>query len=237
VSNSSTRTSCRVDIVYIPALEHYEIVESHFDTHSSGHSDDEDEEGRGGSSSDSSEERPVDESAVELDAEPSPPSPNEDDVFAVRHHLTHFIPLELVDTTLDVAMYWPRITTECTDHLSVPARYLSARNTALYCVVTPPRQGAQGELRACEPRIRLGGRKQTSAVRSCASSEKPGLSHSVGTYIGSWTRFEAAIVRDNGQSIQEYLLGLGMMNITEQQTLSRVRAAEVGGPAARRAGL
>ena len=66
-------------------------------------------------------------------------SPSVDDVFAVRHDLTRFVPLELADMILENAMYWPKVSASCTERKAVVAWYGSSKNnTAVYYVVTPP---------------------------------------------------------------------------------------------------
>jgi hypothetical protein len=54
------------------------------------------------------------------------------------------------------------------------------------------------------------------------------LSVCIGTYVGSWTWFEAAIIRDDDPSIGEYLLELDTMHVAEQKELPKVHSVEVG---------
>jgi hypothetical protein len=54
------------------------------------------------------------------------------------------------------------------------------------------------------------------------------LSVCIGTYVASWTWFEAAIIRDDDPSIGEYLLGLDTIHAAQQKELPKVLSAEVG---------
>ena len=54
------------------------------------------------------------------------------------------------------------------------------------------------------------------------------LSVCIGTYVGSWTWFEAAIIRDDDPSIEEYLSGLDTMRVVQQKELPKVLSVEVG---------
>ena len=92
------------------------------------------------------QERPEDERQPPTDnplasggTEASLRSPSVDDVFAVRHDLTRFVPLELADMILENAMYWPKVSASRTERKAVVAWYGAAKNnTAVYYVVTPP---------------------------------------------------------------------------------------------------
>ena len=48
------------------------------------------------------------------------------------------------------------------------------------------------------------------------------------TYVGSRTWFEAAIIRDDDPSIEEYLLGLDTTQVAQQKELPKVLSVEVG---------
>jgi hypothetical protein len=54
------------------------------------------------------------------------------------------------------------------------------------------------------------------------------LSICIGTYVASWTWFEAAIIRDDDPNIEEYLLGLHTMQVAQQKALPKVLSVEVG---------
>jgi hypothetical protein len=89
-------------------------------------------------------ERPEDELQPPTDnpsggTEASLRSPSVDDVFAVRHDLTRFVPLELADTILENAMYWPKVSASRAEPVVIVAGYGdSNNNAAVYYVVTPP---------------------------------------------------------------------------------------------------
>jgi hypothetical protein len=91
-------------------------------------------------------------------------SPSVDDVFAVRHDLTRFVPLELADTILENAMYWPKVSASRTEPVVVLAGYDgNSNNAAVYYVVTPP-----------IPYVQNGGRVRVRKVRFSLESHDQG---------------------------------------------------------------
>jgi hypothetical protein len=106
-------------------------------------------------------ERPEDELQPPTDnprggTEASLRSPSVDDVFAVRHVLTGFMPLELAETILDYAMYWPKVSASRTEPVVVEAEHDNSNNAAVYYVVTPPISYAQkGQIRVRKVRFSL----------------------------------------------------------------------------------
>ncbi|KAJ7444609.1 hypothetical protein B0H11DRAFT_439853 [Mycena galericulata] len=119
----------------------------------------------------------------------SPSSPQ--DVFKVRHFFLRFLPPELVNPILDDAEYWPWILAARDTSMTLPAASSPEHNVARCYLVTPP-----------FPSIRkLGGpgaRLRVRRVEFYILSGDQGWSSTPqyhGTYDGSYTWFEAAIVR------------------------------------------
>ncbi|KAJ7444608.1 hypothetical protein B0H11DRAFT_1747270 [Mycena galericulata] len=119
----------------------------------------------------------------------SPSSPQ--DVFKVRHLFLRFLPPELVNTILDDAEYWPRILAARDTSMTLTAASSPEHNAARSYLVTPP-----------FPSIReLGGpgaRLRVKRVEFYILSGDQGWSSTPqyhGTYDGSYTWFEAAIMR------------------------------------------
>ena len=93
------------------------------------------------------------------DTEASLRSPSVDDVFAVRHDLTRFVPLELADMILENAMYWPKVSASRAERKTVVAWYNSFNNNVtVYYVVTPSipyRDIQNGQIRVRKVRFLL----------------------------------------------------------------------------------
>ncbi|KAJ6564632.1 hypothetical protein B0H19DRAFT_1259052 [Mycena capillaripes] len=113
-----------------------------------------------------------------------------DDVFQVRRFLVEFLPPELVNTILDDAQYWPRI--RCTSNAAtVHASSNSYHNASLRCLITPafPSSETLGGPAACL-RVKL--------IKFGIFSHDQGWGghpQDHGTYQGSYTWFEATILR------------------------------------------
>ncbi|KAJ7489092.1 hypothetical protein FB451DRAFT_1024550 [Mycena latifolia] len=116
---------------------------------------------------------------------PSSPS----DVFEVRRFLVNFLPPELVNTIIEEAKYWPRIA--CAEELIEVHASAPDYNSAVRCLVTPP-------LPTCEE---LGGpdaRMRVKLVNFEILSHDQGWGgepEHQGTYSGSYTWFEAVILK------------------------------------------
>ncbi|KAF8176401.1 hypothetical protein K438DRAFT_1727335 [Mycena galopus ATCC 62051] len=123
------------------------------------------------------------------DSDYYPSSP--EDVFQVRRFLVDFLPPELVNTILDEAKYWPRIRSSRDRLLVVQASSKNQNNASLRCLVTP----------AFPPSEALGGpstRLRVKFIELGVLSHDQGWGgdpNDVGTYTGSFTWFEAAILR------------------------------------------
>ncbi|KAJ6482579.1 hypothetical protein C8R45DRAFT_1215344 [Mycena sanguinolenta] len=125
----------------------------------------------------------------ESDPDYHPSTP--DDVFQVRRCLLNYLPPELVNTILDEAEYWPRIRSTRNRLLVVHASSSSDSNASLRCLVTPPFPAAQA----------LGGPSAHLRVKlvkfDIVSNDQGwgGDPQDHGSYIGSYTWFEAVILR------------------------------------------
>ncbi|KAJ7687698.1 hypothetical protein B0H17DRAFT_939175 [Mycena rosella] len=118
---------------------------------------------------------------------PSSPS----DVFEVRRFLVKFLPPELVNTIIDDAGYWPRISCSSAERRAVIASYYPRYNAALRYLVTPAFPSSE-ELGGRGARLRV---KQVNfKIRSNDQGWTSDLMHQ-GTYSGSYTWFEATILR------------------------------------------
>ncbi|KJA19745.1 hypothetical protein HYPSUDRAFT_204331 [Hypholoma sublateritium FD-334 SS-4] len=108
-------------------------------------------------------------------------------VIAVRLHLLHFIPAELVQQILDDAEYWPRVccTFEPPEELRLRTTRSNAFNAAQCCVVTPPIPVLEGvPVRARRVRFRI-----RSHDQGWGGEAAPG------PYENSHTWFEALVIR------------------------------------------
>ncbi|KAJ7312989.1 hypothetical protein DFH08DRAFT_658545, partial [Mycena albidolilacea] len=113
------------------------------------------------------------------------------DVFQVRRFLLHFLPPELVNTILDDAEYWPRIRSTRDRILIADASPNNNHNASLRCLLAPafPTSAALGG-----PSARL----RVELVQFDLVSNDQGWGgnpQDEGTYNGSYTWFEAAILR------------------------------------------
>ncbi|KAF7328668.1 hypothetical protein MSAN_02468400 [Mycena sanguinolenta] len=128
---------------------------------------------------------------ISNDSDPDYHPSSPDDVFQVRRCLLNFLPPELVNTILDEAEYWPRIRSTRNQLLVVHASSSSDNNASLRCLVTPPFPASQA----------LGGpsaRLRVKRVKFDIVSNDQGWGgdpQDHGTYNGSYTWFEAAILR------------------------------------------
>ncbi|KAJ7182847.1 hypothetical protein C8R43DRAFT_968254 [Mycena crocata] len=115
-----------------------------------------------------------------------PSSPN--DVFRVRHFLSNILPPELVNVIIDDAEYWPKLLAEMEYPEVLSASSNRESNAALCCLVTPPFPSSED----------LAGPLRVKRVQFDIVSNDQGWGgqqEDHGTYHGSYTWFEAAILR------------------------------------------
>ncbi|KAJ7234765.1 hypothetical protein B0H12DRAFT_1258577 [Mycena haematopus] len=128
---------------------------------------------------------------ISNDSDPNyyPSSP--DDVFQVRRFLVEFLPIELVNIILDEAKYWPRIRSTRDRTEIIIAYYRNNNNASFCCLVTPPFPVPEA----------LGGPSARLHVKlvefDVLSNDQGWCDHpqDKGTYNGSYTWLEAAILR------------------------------------------
>ncbi|KAF5365277.1 hypothetical protein D9758_005350 [Tetrapyrgos nigripes] len=134
-------------------------------------------------------------------------TPSEDGVEAVREILLEFLPLELVDIILDTAEYWPCV------YASQESRII-ARNNEPWCyLITPPIPTSQSSNPDEKQRHR-----RVREIRFRLNSHDQGWGgepEHQGTYDGSWTWFEALILRPSSP-LHRQLVG---NDVTEPFTL------------------
>lgn len=129
-------------------------------------------------------------------------TPRDNDVYAIRNDLLHFLPLELVDIILDTAQYWPCFSVKSTRRLVVAASDYTSNNVAAYYLVTP----AIREKRSMHIKM------VKFTLKSCDQGWG-GDPNNFDTYNASYTWFEAGIVRDNREGVDAYLLELRKRSI------------------------
>ncbi|KAJ7256225.1 hypothetical protein B0H12DRAFT_1112850 [Mycena haematopus] len=133
----------------------------------------------------------LEDSDISNDSDPNYHPSSPDDVFQVRRFLVDFLPPELVNTILDEAKYWPRIRSTRDRILIVSASSSSDHDASLRCLVTPPFPVPEA----------LGGPSARLHVKlvefNILSNDQGwgGNPQDEGTYNGSYTWFEAAILR------------------------------------------
>jgi len=122
---------------------------------------------------------------------------SQDDVFVVRLLLIDFVPLEIADIIIEMAQYWPKMSSRIDRTLSVTASRSERNNASCCCLVTqriPKRKLHPGE----DPEISM--KVRPRIVRFLMKSHDQGWSDNRqdhGTYSGSWTWMEAAILRSS----------------------------------------
>ncbi|KAF8066568.1 hypothetical protein FPV67DRAFT_1582039 [Lyophyllum atratum] len=124
-------------------------------------------------------------------------NPTYDDVYAVREDLRQFLPLELADLILESAAYWPCVSVESNRALVVAAGYQTQNNAASYYVVTPAISEQATHI------------KLVKFILESCDQGWGGDSNNLDTYNGSFTWFEAGIVRDSQEGVVSHLLQLG----------------------------
>ncbi|KAG6910348.1 hypothetical protein DXG01_011417 [Tephrocybe rancida] len=110
--------------------------------------------------------------------------PTDQDVFSAQGILLHFVPLELADVILNMAQYWPCVSAMSDRLLLVPANHETQNNAAAYYLVTPPVPSYQ----------HLEIQMVKFSLSSCDQGWGGDANH-YGTYNGSFTWFEAGIIR------------------------------------------
>ncbi|KAJ7097523.1 hypothetical protein C8R44DRAFT_811546 [Mycena epipterygia] len=150
---------------------------------------------------------------------PSSPS----DVFKVRRILLKRLPPEVVNKIIDDAKYWPRIGTARHDLAAVAASSWPNNNASLCYLITP----------AFPPSENLGGsgaRLRVKLARFDILSNDQGWSNETehhGTYDGSFTWFEATILRPgtapDPQGWRRWALALGYRGFRPSRPLIAVK--------------
>ncbi|KAG6830610.1 hypothetical protein H0H87_007553 [Tephrocybe sp. NHM501043] len=150
-------------------------------------------------------------------------SPTDEDVFATRTLLIQFVPLELADFIIDIAQYWPCVSVRKTKHLQVTANYRTENNAAAYYLVTPHVPTRYQRL-------------EVKMVKFTLESCDQGWGGDARTYNGSFTWFEAGVIRgvsDSQESkLEDYFEQLGVQNEAafNADAFSRDYAQEVVNP-------
>ncbi|KAJ7722891.1 hypothetical protein DFH07DRAFT_759734 [Mycena maculata] len=155
------------------------------------------------------------------DSEYYPAQPN--DVFEVRHVLVKFLPAELVNTILDDAQYWPRIRASRDILVTVNAAR-STNNDAALCYLVTPQFPSRETLGGPGARLRV------KCVKFRILSNDQGWSSAPqfhGTYNGSYTWFEAAILRPGPrpelQGWRRWALAMGSTRFLPSRPLIEVK--------------
>ena len=120
----------------------------------------------------------------------SPYIPCHNDVRQVHSILTADLgfPTELADMIIDFAEYWPVLETSRKEHVSVGGSYTNGNNTALlYLLLDEPIPKPQGEEHVVVRDVKF-------RIKSCDQGWSDDR-RDHGTYRGSWTWFEACILR------------------------------------------
>ncbi|KAG5646430.1 hypothetical protein DXG03_003480 [Asterophora parasitica] len=144
------------------------------------------------------------------------------DVFAVRNYLSYFVPIEVADIILNFALYWP-----CSVSIKMPKKNqifctpasVSENNAAAYYMVTPAIPPGYAPIQAVRFTIRSG-------------DQGWGGDNFRGTYQGSYTWFEAAIIRDDREQVPQFLFQLEQQPVHafNDDAFSRELAREIRNP-------
>ncbi|KAK0487983.1 hypothetical protein EDD18DRAFT_1359927 [Armillaria luteobubalina] len=120
--------------------------------------------------------------------------PSDDDVFSVKRILNSYLPLEIIDDILGFAQYWPRIRERRRIAMGAPA--VSTGETfpkAEWCYLVSPPIPQDVKVRSVK-----------FVIESCDQGIGGEPEHR-GTYEGSWTWFETAIIRGDPWWLSEAL--------------------------------
>ncbi|KAK0475766.1 hypothetical protein IW261DRAFT_1340283 [Armillaria novae-zelandiae] len=136
-------------------------------------------------------------------------APSGDDVISVKRILNSYLPLEVIDDILDFAQYWPRIRELRRIKMGAPA--IPTTGTfpkAEWCYFVSPPIPQDAKVRSVKFVIESCDQGSGAPRYACCFSYHFFESHnypSTGTYEGSWTWFEAAIIRGDPWWISEVL--------------------------------
>ncbi|KAK0199698.1 hypothetical protein DFS33DRAFT_184481 [Desarmillaria ectypa] len=121
--------------------------------------------------------------------------PSGDDVISVKRVLNHYLPVEIIDDILDFAQYWPRIHERRRIGLKAVAFHQVGETfpKAEWCYTVSPPIPQNAKVCAVE-----------FVIESCDQGHGGEPEHR-GTYEGSWTWFEAAIIRGEPWWLSEVL--------------------------------
>lgn len=155
--------------------------------------------------------------------EPPDHIPSNGDVLSVKFILNryckYFLPVEIIDDILDCAQYWPGIHTKCSleEHAAAHLQVGQPFDNADWCYVVSPPVPQDVKVRA----VRF-------VTESCDQGWGGEPGHR-GTYNGSWTWFEAAIIRGDPWWLNEVLEGPIDLcrSALAEDVRSAARAAEV----------
>ncbi|KAF5367279.1 hypothetical protein D9615_010462 [Tricholomella constricta] len=127
-----------------------------------------------------------------------------EDVYTVHDYLRRSVPTELADLILDAAQYWPCVSSERTDDAAPFVVHASSgTGAAAYYLVTPPIPA--------HPRTRpIQIQGVVFTLRSCDQGWG-GDDRYIGTYNGSYSWFEAGIVRDSLLGVEDQLSSQGSL--------------------------
>lgn len=129
-------------------------------------------------------------------------NPTDEDVFAVRAILVQLVPAELVIVILHAAQYWPCISAKNTKYTAVQADSRTRNNAAAYYLITPiiptkhlhfKVEMVKFNLKSCDQG--WGGDPNNYGTSLFLVTDSLILWRSLGTYNGSFTWFEAGIMR------------------------------------------
>lgn len=142
--------------------------------------------------------------------------PSDDDVISVKRILNSYLPVEIIDDILDLAQYWARIRERRS--IDLGAKAIPVGETfpkAEWCyLVSPPIPK--------DARVRL----VKLVIESCDQGFGGEPEHR-GTYEGSWTWFEAAIIRGEPWWLNEVLGRFVNLYRLAEDVRSAARATEV----------
>ncbi|KAK0487986.1 hypothetical protein EDD18DRAFT_1291999 [Armillaria luteobubalina] len=141
--------------------------------------------------------------------------PSDGDFLSVKYLLKNCgLPVEIIDDTPDNAQYWPRIHRECSLEKRAVVYHQAGQTfqNADWCYVVSPPVPQDVKVRAVK-----------FVTQSCDQGWGGEPGHQ-GTYQGSWTWFEAAIIRGEPWWLSE-ALGGGPIDLYRQGLAEDVRSA------------
>ncbi|SJL09037.1 uncharacterized protein ARMOST_12413 [Armillaria ostoyae] len=142
--------------------------------------------------------------------------PSDGDVISVKLILNSYLPVEIIDDILDLAQYWARIRER--RRIDLGAKTVLAGETfpkAEWCYLVSPPIPQDAKVRLVK-----------FVIESCDQGVGGEPEHR-GTYEGSWTWFEAAIIRGEPWWLNEVLGRYVDLYRLAEDVRSAARAAEV----------